>query len=285
MSEDRMQASRFEMKYIIPDGVALATRDFLAGYLELDEFGATQPNFSYPIHSLYLDSDQLATYHWTINGDKNRYKLRVRYYDDRPESPVFFEIKRRVDSTINKQRGGVRKEFAQAILNGQLVEPGHLLSKDPKQFMALQNFSRLMNMINAKPKLHVYYVREAWISRFDNSVRVTMDRDVLCDPETAGRLTTTLTNPVRPFGKMVILELKFTNRFPDWFKELVRVFGLTQCGAAKYAGGVELMGEHQLMHSFSAIPRPPESRIITTKLTTPIESPRPSTAVNQSLHA
>ncbi len=280
-----MQASRFELKYIIPDDVALATRDFLAGYLELDEFGATQPNYSYPIHSLYLDSDQLATYHWTINGDKNRYKLRVRYYDDRPESPVFFEIKRRMDSTINKQRGGVRKEFAKSILDGQLAEPSHLLSKDPKQFMALQNFSRLMNMLNAKPKMHVYYVREAWISRYDNSVRVTMDRNVLCEAEPAGRLTTTLTNPVRPFGKMVILELKFTNRFPDWFKELVRIFGLAQCGAAKYAGGVELMGEQQLNYSILTPPRPSERRVITENSTKPIESTRSSTSVNQSLHA
>jgi len=44
------------------------------------------------------------------------------------------------------------------------------------------------------------------------------------------------------FGKEVILELKFTDRFPDWFRELVRVFGLMQCGAAKYVDGVTLIG-------------------------------------------
>ena len=49
----------------------------------------------------------------------------------------------------------------------------------------------------------------------------------------------------------MVLELKFTNRFPDWFKDLVRVFGLTQCGAAKYAEGVELLGEHRLTHAFA----------------------------------
>lgn len=285
MSEDKMQASRFELKYIIPEDVALATRDFLAGYLELDEFGATQPNYSYPIHSLYLDSPDLATYCWTINGDKNRYKLRVRYYDERPESPVFFEIKRRMDSTIAKQRGGVRKEFAQAILDGQLPQASHLLSKDPRQFQALQNFSRLMNMINAKPKMHIYYVREAWISRYDNSVRVTLDRNVLCEPEPAGRLTTQLVNPVRPFGKMVILELKFTNRFPDWFKELVRIFGLAQCGAAKYAGGVELMGEHRLTNTF-AVHQPAQLPRPAGELQgTPTPPATTVTAVNHTLHA
>jgi hypothetical protein len=48
------------------------------------------------------------------------------------------------------------------------------------------------------------------------------------------------------WGKDIVLELKFTNRFPDWFRELVRVFGLRQCGAAKYVDGVATLGEYRL---------------------------------------
>src|SRR5207245_5421544 len=76
----------------------------------------------------------------------------------------------------------------------------------------------------------------------DNSVRVTMDRQVRCVPELAARLNTRMDNPVIVFGREVVLELKFTDHFPDWFKELVRVFGLMQCGAAKYVDGVTIMG-------------------------------------------
>ena len=49
-------------------------------------------------------------------------------------------------------------------------------------------------------------------------------------------------DPKLVFGDNVVLELKFTNRFPDWFRELVRIFGLTQCGAAKYVDGVTVLG-------------------------------------------
>ena len=49
-----------------------------------------------------------------------------------------------------------------------------------------------------------------------------------------------------PKGKDIVLELKFTNRFPDWFRDLVRAFNLMQCGAAKYVDGVALQGEHTL---------------------------------------
>ena len=45
------------------------------------------------------------------------------------------------------------------------------------------------------------------------------------------------------FGPTVILELKFTDRFPGWFNELVQTFDCVLTGAAKYAGGIEQRGE------------------------------------------
>jgi hypothetical protein len=251
MAQDRLQLQRFELKYIIPENVALQVRQFVSAYLEIDEYGATMPNLSYPVHSLYIDSDNLHTYWATINGDKNRYKLRLRYYNEKPESPVFFEIKSRTNNTISKKRGGVRRQSVGPILAGQLPSPADMLSKEPKQFFAIQRFCELMTKLGAKPRTHVFYWREAWISSFDNSVRVTLDRDVQCEPDPSAQLLTTLANPVRPFKENVILELKFTTRFPDWFKELVRAFGLMQCGAAKYAEGVALLGEQRVMHSFA----------------------------------
>src|SRR5437667_976521 len=242
MAEDKMQQQRFESKYIIKEDVALAVRDFVSGYLEIDEYGATLPNFSYPVHSLYLDSDGLHLYQTTINGDKNRFKLRLRYYDNRSEAPIYFEIKRRMNNIIAKQRGGVRRDAVAWLLAGHLPEPAHLVSRDPRQLIGLQNFCKLMHDIRARPKAHIAYLREAWISPQDNSVRVTMDREVRCEPEPLAHLTTRMDNPVMAFGNEVILELKFTDRFPDWFRQLVRVFGLMQCGAAKYVDGVTLIG-------------------------------------------
>lgn len=239
-----MQQQRFELKYLIPERVALLARDFVASYLEIDEYGALRPNLSYPVHSLYLDSDDLSTYHQTVNGTKNRFKLRLRYYDDRPDTPVFFEIKRRVNDCILKQRGGVRRDAVPSLLAGHLPEPSHLLSDEPKHMVALQRFSLLMNQINARPKAHVAYVREAWISEENNAVRVTMDRQMTCEPRFVPEVSTGSENPVMPFGQQVILELKFTDRFPDWFGEMIRVFSLMQFAAAKYAEGVTLLGEH-----------------------------------------
>jgi len=89
MPQDRLQRSRFEQKYIISEEVALQVRDHVRSFLELDEHGVNKPDNSYPVHSLYLDSDDLKLYWATINGDKNRFKLRLRFYDDNPDTPVF----------------------------------------------------------------------------------------------------------------------------------------------------------------------------------------------------
>jgi len=246
MAKDKMQTSRFEQKYIVCEEVALQVRDFVRSYLELDENGVGKPNYSYPVHSLYLDSDDLKLYWSTINGDKNRFKLRLRFYNNNPDTPVFFEIKRRMNNCIMKQRGGVRREAVDSLLAGYFPEPGHLVSKDPKHMLALQEFCRLMQHICARPKAHIAYLREAYVPHDDNSARLTMDREVRVEPELTTRLSTKMEHPTLLWGRDIVLELKFTNRFPDWFRELVRVFGLRQCGAAKYVDGVATLGEHKV---------------------------------------
>ncbi len=65
-------------------------------------------------------------------------------------------------------------------------------------------------------------------------------------------MITAINHPNYVFGNNIVLELKFTNRYPDWFRELVRIFGLAQCGAAKYVDGVTLIGESKVRMSLDA---------------------------------
>ena len=245
-----MQLQRWELKYIIPEATAQAVRQFVSSYTVLDDYGVGKPHNSYPIHSLYLDSEALTIYWHTINGNKNRFKLRLRFYDNDPESPVFFEIKRRMNNAILKQRGGVRRKSVDYILAGHLPQPEHLIKQDnPKEHVALQRFSQYLKEYKAVPKAHIHYLREAWVSRHDNSLRVTFDRNVIISAEPTARLATDHVNPTCVFGKDVVLEFKFTGRFPDFLRECCRIFGLTTTTAAKYADGIALAGERR----FSAV--------------------------------
>jgi hypothetical protein len=243
--DHHLQAQRFELKYQIPPHLARPMRDFVSCYLEPDDYSASQPNLSYSIHNLYLDSDRMHTHHATINGDKNRFKLRIRYYDDKPGSPVFFEIKQRDNDCILKQRCGVRREAAPLVLSGQLPTPAQMMSREPRHMGALQRFIELQQRLQAGPRLRNHYLREAWVSSHDNSVRVTFDRNIRIEPCFHGRLTTEMVAPTRIYGEIIVLELKFTGRYPNWFRDFVENFGIMRATASKYCGGVGILGEQR----------------------------------------
>lgn len=234
-----MQAQRFELKYIIPDSITASIRAFVASYLELDPFAAGGDDCSYANHSIYLDSGSLHTFHAGLEGHRNRFKLRVRFYNENPDSPVFLEVKRRHKDIIQKTRCAVSRDTLLDTLAGDTS------FVNPEELGGHAAFCLLMYQIDATPRAHVAYDREAWVSHKDESVRVTIDRNVRAEPCFDYKMTTTMSKPVFVFGNYNVLELKFTNRAPNWIRELVRVFHLTQSGGAKYAGGIELMGEHR----------------------------------------
>jgi hypothetical protein len=243
VQDHRLQPQRFELKYLVDETITPWVRDFVSSYLDVDEYGAGRPNLSYPVHSLYLDSDDLRIFQACTNGTKNRFKLRLRYYDERPGTPVFFEIKARMDNCILKERCPVSRDAVPLLLAGQLPEPGQILSSEGRHLATLQRFNLLLHQLNARPKAHNTYLREAWVSRHDNSIRVTMDRQIRIEPQFIARAVTGIKKPTRIFEEFVILELKFTNRFPNWFEHLVRRFSLLRFAASKYGEGMLLMGE------------------------------------------
>ncbi len=240
---DLYQHQRYELKYRIPLRVVGQIRQFVASYLEPDVHSIGRPDWAYPVHSLYLDSPDMRLFQATVNGDRNRYKLRVRYYTQDPQSPVFFEVKARRNSIIRKTRAMVRRPSLRDLLTGRPPTAGDLHEDDAVQFEALLRFCNHSQGLRAAPKTHVGYLREAWLSP-DNSLRVTMDRSVGAALNPWASLSADLGALKPVFGRQVILEIKFTNRYPLWLVELVRNFGLCQGGAAKYVDGVIALGEH-----------------------------------------
>lgn len=245
MPTDRLQTQRFELKYLVTESTARAVQQFVRCYLKPDDFAATLPGYSYPVHSLYLDSAALATYQAVQCGEKNRFKLRIRYYSATDEV-VFFEIKRRMNDSITKLRANVLRSTVRPLLNGEPPQLLHLAKPNGKQLVALREFCRLLHKLDATPRSHVAYSREAWMSPTNNSIRITFDRQVQCAPEFEAGLHTRLDQAVLPFGNKVVLELKFVDRLPTWCNEMIRVFGLVRGGAPKYAQGVFLLGEDRV---------------------------------------
>jgi hypothetical protein len=246
MAIDRMQRQRFEFKYIIEESTALAIRDFVDVHLDVDEAGVGKPNYAYRVNSIYLDSDEHTTFWDWVNSNRNRFKLRMRYYDCNPEHPVFLEIKRRVGTCILKQRCAIRRSVAAEILAGRFPAREGLLGQEGKHRAALENFITLTSRLGARPRALVTYLREAYIDPCNEGVRLTLDREVRIAPRSTADFSLDYPRYVQPFGDQVILELKFNNRFPDWFGEMARLYGLTRGAAAKYCEGMSALWRPEL---------------------------------------
>lgn len=245
MNRDQMQQRRAESKYLISEETARAIRDFVHHRLELDRHSRGRPDFSYPVLSLYLDSDDLHSYWATVHGKDGRFKLRIRCYDDVPETPAFVEIKQRVNGHTLKQRCAVpRGELDSLLTSARPAEAAGGLDhpKGSSEFAALHHFLEKARHLNAKPKLRIAYRREAYVSADNNSVRLTLDRDVRAESTADLSLSTELRNPAPLCGEAVVLEVKCAAGSPAWMLEIIRKFGLRRRNFAKYVTGIGRQG-------------------------------------------
>ena len=247
LARDTMQANRCEFKYNVSEACAAAVRDFTCRFLEPDPYADPQQGFSYAITSLYMDTADLLLYRQTVVGQKNRMKLRIRFYDDDAGSPALLELKRRITDAVAKERAVVTRDGVRQLLRGQAPRPSWLMAgeKDRRSLDALLNFCHLRDRLGCGASIYVSYRREAYVSADNNSIRVTFDRQLvgsLYEPGTDLRTPVHGARPTVGNGDSVILELKFTDRFPAWMHELVQLFGLQRVSVPKYILCVNALG-------------------------------------------
>lgn len=240
MFTEKLQKQRFELKYLIDEQKAQRMRHYVQNYLTIDEYGATQPDLSYPVHSLYLDSPSYKTYFDTLNGNRNRFKLRIRYYENVNDDNAFLELKQRYDQVIAKKRAKVPVAALDDLIYGPLPTIDQFPEMPQDKFRDLYHVCRIIHELSAQPKVHVSYLREAYELEGSNAVRITFDRNVTTEEMRELHLAEEQQNPVRVFDhNCVILELKFTNRYPYWMNDLIQHFGLRRESAAKYVDGIK----------------------------------------------
>lgn len=234
---DRTLGCRCELKYHISESRAQAIAQFIKQYLDVDRYCKLQRGGAYPIVSLYLDSENMKLCRESLDGHKNRFKLRIRSYTDEPDYPCFFEIKRRMNTIIIKSRARVMHHDIPNLLSGLPLPPQNY----NVDMRSLNQFQLYMSSINAGPAILVRYRRQAFESETENRVRVTFDRELCYSvtkmPEVRLGGNGWQRNPFTAGG--VILEVKFTDRYPVWLSRMVKFFDLRARSISKYATSVQ----------------------------------------------
>lgn len=230
---------RFEIKYVIPESRVAEIRDFMTPYMRLDPFSARSKSTKYAISSLYLDTADRQLAGETKNGIKTRFKMRVRAYNDSPDTPIFCEVKHRDGDVISKTRVGIPRDSIQIVSSGRTVDA----SMEDKDRRSLADFQTRVHRWNFTPAMVVRYNREAFESSFGAPVRITFDRHLRRYPAQGWEVPVHNVSwtPVRwsPDPTSLVLEVKFTGQPPRWVRQMIRSLEVRQTGHGKYVASVD----------------------------------------------
>jgi len=205
-------------------------------FVNMDQFAESGGNNQYTVRSIYFDTPAYDFYQEKVEGIKNRKKVRLRGYDLEDEkNTVFFEIKRKYSIPIIKYRAPVTFMDAQSIFKERDIN-GHILFKDsfPKGTENAQRFFYQLFSKNMQPVVLIVYEREAYLSKFDSTVRVTFDKNLRSSAyPTINELYRE--DDIKPaLDGNFILEIKFNKSFPGWMQPIVALLGLKKQSASKY---------------------------------------------------
>lgn len=218
-----MSAMRYELKYEVNEAVLPLLRARLRAVMQPDRHSGPD---GYLVRSLYFDDLDCAAYRDKLNGNPERSKLRLRYYNG-DESYIVLENKEKLGRMTRKTAQEVSREVALAMVNGGRERCLEARGAVMDQFLARGGTRSL------KPRVLVDYRRTAFVHSVSN-VRITLDEKVstglyrtdLFDRE-AARL------PVLDPGRAVV-EVKFDHFLPDHLDAALRDIPMVRLAVSKY---------------------------------------------------
>jgi hypothetical protein len=236
IEKPQLHFQRYEIKYYIPESLCPELISMINCYMTLDPHLEQKENKSYLVRSLYLDTDNLRFYNEKLAGLRNREKFRIRAYNE-DSSEVFLEIKKKCNNTVLKDRACIKYDELPSILNQ--YGGYHLNGKNSNaEKDVIMRFLSFITAMQLRPMILIAYDRQAYTSIFDNDVRLTLDCNLRCLPGRSHDLFYSGKNWIS-VDKPCILELKFNNVMPFFFKSIIKRFNLRAQGISKYCLCIE----------------------------------------------
>jgi hypothetical protein len=230
--------NRYEIKYLVDVAELDGLRAEIERRLDPDTHGGPG---GYGVWSVYYDTRRLRFYWEKIEGLRFRRKLRVRHYGDRfgvgPDTPVFVEIKQRVNRVTQKRR--VRLPYADAMA---LCDGRRMVAHEPGERAFLEEVLDLVCRLDLRATAMTGYQRQAYVGRdADVGLRVTFDRRVRGRDRDFHLGADAENRFIVPPAKAIV-EVKADERVPYWLTDLTARRNLQVARVSKYCQGVEAYG-------------------------------------------
>ena len=232
---------RLEYKYFMPLSQLNDLRRDVTPYLNYDFFAEKMQTKEYTVRSIYLDSQQLLTYHEKSDGVKRRHKYRIRGYNLPEEnSLVFLEIKGKNIDYISKDRIPVLYKNLEAFLETKDLSLIHSVDDALSSIVpGAESFFYYYLLYDLRPKVIVTYEREAYECKFGSGLRITFDKNIRTretDNYTDLFQEQDMIPSVRDY---FVLEVKFHKVVPRWVPIIIRKYNLIRGSAPKYSMSID----------------------------------------------
>jgi hypothetical protein len=228
-------STRREYKYLVPLAQLEDLRKDLAPYVELDPFSHGEIKNEYTVRSIYLDTFKRECYNEKVIGEQVRKKYRIRGYGHvDKDSLIFLEVKRKYFDTCSKNRAPLLSRnlanfFSTRDLNRYILSlSGNGVEKDDANRFLYYYYRK-----NLHPVILIVYEREAFLGKFDPTLRLTFDKNI------RSRLCTSLdmlrgNDCVKAMNSTFVFEVKFHRGVPGWLQSVLRRHDLVRTSVSKY---------------------------------------------------
>ncbi len=231
---------RFEFKYIVPEKYKPFIRNDLRPFMCWDNYARQRKQKRYLVNSLYFDSYNFQCFREKVQGIKKRFKLRLRVYNSKDyaeNKEVFFEIKKKNDAVVIKDRGMFARFNYKDFISTKNFK-AILRDKNIKKRNILEKFLFLRGKFRMLPKVKVIYEREPFEGIHYQNLRITFDSNIK-----AVKIGSSFSNGfyTRELLKNnFILEVKFRGLLPYWLHRIIQKYQLERVSFSKYCRAVSL---------------------------------------------
>ena len=233
--------SRYEFKYLLPFKKAVQIENEIKNFMILDKNASKNKNKNYFVRSLYFDNKIYSNFYEKVDGMETRKKFRIRVYspNEKSKSPIFLEMKGRVNQRTYKLRTEIDKKHISYFLNNENLD--YLSKVYSNQNNVVNHFIYDSLKKQIKPKVLVDYDRRAYFNRFGLLFRLTFDNNILSSPSSE-LFNKKLLNLKETRAGFTILELKFERSIQPWFHRIIQNYNLSRMSISKFAIGMEKSG-------------------------------------------
>ena len=209
-----------ELKYILTEEQKSYLLACLPGHMQADRYGRTS------IASLYYDTPDRRLIRTSVEKPPFKEKIRLRTYGPATDiSPVYLEIKRKMQGEVYKRRIKTTIPQAEAFFSGTASPEGK--GQIERELLYFRDFYR-----DLIPACLIVYERTAYLDPKDG-VRLTIDeapRYRFEDLSLKGNFDGTL---LLPQG-LSILEIKTQQVIPLWLARILSEGSVYKCSFSKY---------------------------------------------------